>query len=92
MLMKTYLEKGNFRRVFLINDRYIFREWILTGNRDFFSHAGMWKMGNVSGSLSLLSALGIEEQEACLTRLNHEIKLNNFRGEFRLTFEETKPK
>ena len=49
-------------------------------------------MGNVSGSLSLLSTLGIEEQEACLTRLNHEIKLNNFKGGFRLTFEETKPK
>ena len=49
-------------------------------------------MGNVSGSLSLLSALGIEEQEACLTRLNHEIKLNNFKGEFRLTLEETKPR
>ena len=49
-------------------------------------------MGNVSGSLSLLSTLGIEEQGACLTRLNPEIKLNNFSGGFRLTFEETKPK
>ena len=78
MLMKTYLEKGNFRRVFLINDRRIFTEWILTEEQGLFSHAGMWKMGNVSGSLSLLPTLGIEEQEACLTRLNHEIKLNNF--------------
>ena len=64
----------------------------LNWEQGFFSHAGMWKMGNVSGSLSLLPTLGIEEQEACLTRLNHEIKLNNFKGEFRLTFEETKPK
>ena len=43
-------------------------------------------MGNVSGSLSLLSALGIEEQEACLTRLNHEIKLNNFKGGISIDF------
>ena len=67
-----------------MTDTFLGNESLL-GTGIFFSRWDV-KNGKRVWEFNMLSTLGIEKQEAWLTRLNHEIKLNNFKGGISIDF------